>query len=138
LNIEYVNSLSVEEFNFLRVSVGWNAIEKNLAAKGLQNSAFTVCARFEKNAVGMARVITDYGYVVYIADVIVLPQYQGKGIGSEIMKRVMDYILENTMQGQQKYIALMAAKGKENFYEKFGFAKRPNDKLGCGMTIWLE
>ena len=86
----------------------------------------------------MARVITDYGYVAYIADVIVLPEYQGKGIGGEIMRRVMAYIKDRTAPGQCMYIALMAAEGKEGFYERFGFKKRPAGNLGCGMTLWYE
>jgi GNAT superfamily N-acetyltransferase len=138
MNIEYTNTLTPEEFNALRVAVGWGAIENSLAVKGLENTAFTICVRDTDKAIGMARVITDYGYVVYIADVIVLPEYQGNGIGTEIMTRVMAYINANIAPGQGKYIALMASKGREEFYEKFGFVKRPNDTLGCGMTVWLS
>ena len=138
MEILYTNSLTPEESNLLRVSVGWNKIENSLAAKGLENTAFIVCARHAGKAVGMARVITDYGYVVYIADMIVLPDYQGHGIGGEIMSRIMDYINENTAQGHCKYIGLHASKGKEEFYEKYGFIKRPADNLGCGMTQWID
>jgi hypothetical protein len=31
----------------------------------------------------------------------------------------------------------MAAKGKEPFYEKFGFLLRPNEKTGAGMDQWF-
>ena len=31
-------------------------------------------------------------------------------------------------------IDLMAAKGKERFYEEFGFEKRPSNNFGCGFT----
>ena len=138
MNVTYTNTLTADEFNALRSAVDWNVIENSLAAKGLEHTAFLVCVRDGEKAVGMARIISDYGYVVYIADVIVLPEYQGKGLGREIMSRIMGYIKDNTTQGQSKYIALMAAKGKEEFYEKFGFVKRPTDSLGSGMTIWYE
>jgi GNAT superfamily N-acetyltransferase len=138
MTIEYTNSITLEEANKLRVSVGWGEIELEQATIGIKNTAFLICARHEGNAVGMARVITDYGYVVYVADMIVLPEYQGKGIGGEIMSRVMSYINENTLQGQSKYIGLHASKGKEAFYEKFGLTQRPTDNLGCGMTMWFE
>ena len=29
-------------------------------------------------------------------------------------------------------------KGKEAFYEKFGFKVRPNEDAGVGMDQWLE
>ncbi len=31
-----------------------------------------------------------------------------------------------------------AATGKEPFYEKYGFTRRPNDRLGAGMTIFWQ
>jgi hypothetical protein len=33
-------------------------------------------------------------------------------------------------------INLMAARGKEGFYKKFGFIERPNDEKGAGMSQW--
>lgn len=138
MNIKYENTLTVEEFNFLRAAVGWTAVEISLAAKGLENTAFTLCVRDGEKAIGMARVITDYGYIVFVADVVVLPEYQGRGIGGEIMRRVMAYIKENIAPGQKKAVQLMSAKGKEAFYEKYGFEKRPNENRGHGMVVWLE
>jgi len=34
---------------------------------------------------------------------------------------------------ERAIIGLMAAKGKERFYKKYGFIERPNDNLGAGM-----
>ncbi|MCL2884601.1 MAG: GNAT family N-acetyltransferase [Oscillospiraceae bacterium] len=138
MNIEYTNVLTPEEFNALRAAVGWDTIEDSLAIAGLEHTAFMVCARDGGQAVGMARVITDCGYVVYISDVVVRPGYQGQGIGREMLKWVMAYIEENIAPGQRKSIFLMAAQGKEAFYEKFGFIRRPTDALGCGMSQRLE
>ncbi|WP_406670666.1 hypothetical protein V7O67_01860 [Methanolobus sp. ZRKC4] len=38
---------------------------------------------------------------------------------------------------EYSYITLMSAKGRENFYEKFGFFKRPTDEHGYGMMVEL-
>jgi ribosomal protein S18 acetylase RimI-like enzyme len=138
MSIIYTESLTVEAYNGLRKSVNWSAIEEPLAKKGLEHTAFVISANDEGVPVGMARVITDYGYIVYIADVIVRPDYQGMGIGRALMSNVMAYIDENISPGQGKFINLMAAPDKEGFYEKFGFIKRPNDTLGCGMTQWVQ
>lgn len=32
-------------------------------------------------------------------------------------------------------VILLAAKGRESFYEQFGFVKRPNEREGCGMNL---
>ena len=84
----------------------------------------------------MARVIGDGIMVFYIQDVIVLPQYQRQGIGSIMMNKIMQYIKANSVNNT--IIGLMSASGKEEFYEKYGFIKRPNEKMGCGMTQFYE
>jgi ribosomal protein S18 acetylase RimI-like enzyme len=84
----------------------------------------------------MARIIGDGGMVYYIQDVIVIPDYQRQGIGTQMMDRIMAYIRLHA--SQSTIIGLMSAVGKEAFYEKYGFMVRPTDKLGAGMTIFWK
>jgi len=35
-------------------------------------------------------------------------------------------------------VNLMSAKGREPFYEKFGFNVRPNENRGAGMDQWIQ
>jgi len=67
-------------------------------------------------------------------DVLVLPEYQRKGIGKTMMSKIMEYVRSKLSEGYFIQVDLMVAKGKEKFYEKFGFVKRPDDNFGCGMT----
>ncbi len=136
-NIEYKHTISVINYNILRKSVGWSEIKINQAQRGIDNSAFIVSAVIEDKTIGMTRVVSDSGYIVIIVDVIVLPQYQGNGIGKTMMKMVMEYINNSISKGEGIMVNLMAAKGRESFYKKFGFTERPNDKLGAGMTQWI-
>jgi len=77
------------------------------------------------------------GLQALVMDVIVLPEYQGRGIGKELMKRVMEY-LDNLSRDGGIFVNLMSAQGREGFYEQFGFERRPNDKRGPGMTLWIS
>lgn len=52
------------------------------------------------------------------------------------MKRIMDYIDKKACNGA--VVGLMSAKGKEKFYEKFGFWMRPNNHFGSGMMQFWE
>ena len=40
--------------------------------------------------------------------------------------------------GWKVKVILLAAAGRESFYEQFGFVKRPNDHEGCGMNLILR
>jgi GNAT superfamily N-acetyltransferase len=123
-----------DEYNRLRGMVGWGVYEREVAERALPNSLYCVCALTEAMVVGMARVVGDGGLVYYVQDVIVLPDFQRQGIGTAMMNRIMGYVQSHA--SENSIVGLMAAKGRETFYERYGFVKRPNEKLGCGMTIF--
>ncbi len=138
MEITYVNSITVEDYNYLRKSVGWYEVPAHKVKRGLDNSTYIIAAKYEGKTVGMARVVSDGGCVALIVDVIVHPKYQGKGIGTAMMNMVMEYLHNNLDSGEGISVILMTAKGKEAFYKKFGFIERPNEKLGAGMSMWLQ
>lgn len=135
--IIYEDYISVEDYNRLRDSVGWNKIKPERAEVGLKNS-ICFAAYDDETAIGLARIITDGGYVTAIYDVIVHPDYQKQGIGKDLMNLVMEYIGNTLDVGENQMICLFSAKGKEAFYKKFGFQERPNEELGAGMTQWVK
>ncbi len=102
---------------------------------GLHNSLFSVCVIFENEVVGCGRIIGDSGIYFYIQDVIVLPDFQGKGIGKRIMDAIMDYLKTYAHSGA--FVGLMAAKGTSKFYERYGFMERSNDSPGM-FRRWKE
>ncbi|MBN1364382.1 MAG: GNAT family N-acetyltransferase [Syntrophaceae bacterium] len=128
--------VSLESFKTLRKSVGWPLPPDRSIEKSLSNTEYCVTAYVDSEIVGMGRIVGDKGFIYFIADVIVKPAFQGKKIGAKIMNSIMLYLEENAPENS--YITLMAAKGKEEFYEKFGFFKRPTEKYGCGMMIELR
>ena len=135
---EITNTITPEEYMELRQVVCWSSFPLEEAAEGLKNSAVLCCIRDNGKPIGLGRTVSDHGYVVYIADVIVRPEYQGQGLGREIMEYLLDEIKSSLKPGYKVMISLLAAKGKEEFYNKFGFVDRPNEWYGCGMHQWLE
>ena len=137
MNIEYKNYISVEDYTKLRDSVGFRKIPIRQATIGLQNTAYQVAALDEDKVVGMARILWDGGYTAYLADVIVHPDYQGKHIGNQMVKNIIDYLQSQMEPGEGILLSLGAAEKKEPFYLKLGFQNRPNDHQGAGMSQWL-
>ncbi len=127
---------SAAQYNQLRAAVGWGVYAEGVIERSLPNTLYSLCALVDGELVGMARVIGDGGMVYYIQDVIVLPAYQHQGIGTQMMDRVMDYLCAHA--SHNTIIGLMAACGKEPFYDKYGFTRRPTDHLGAGMTMFWD
>ena len=75
------------------------------------------------------------GYIYfYLQDVIVLPEYQGNGVGYKIVEKLNDLVLSVARPGT--YIGLMAAENASGLYEKFGFTRRPEN--APGMNKWVS
>jgi GNAT superfamily N-acetyltransferase len=122
------------DYNRLRQKVAWGEYDESVIAAALPRSLYAVCAWAGEELVGMARVIGDGGLVYYIQDLIVLPEHQGRGIGSAMMARLMAYVAAHA--SPNTIVGLMAARGKEPFYERYGFTARPTERLGAGMTLF--
>ena len=134
----FYHDLSAEEYVRLRSSVGWTPLIREQAQSCLENSDFIVSCRESDETVGCARVFWDKGYIAYLADVIVMPEYQGQGIGKALVSECIKYIDSQLKEGWRIKIVLVSAKGKEAFYEKRGFRIRPNEEDGAGMDMWRQ
>lgn len=126
------NALSCEDYLRLRESVGWLNFSKEQSKKALENSLYTVAAAECGKIIGMGRLIGDGMYYI-IADVVVHPTYQNKGIGREILQRLIAFVDRETPTGGRSSIQLIAEKGKEAFYQKVGFRLIPHEYCGSGM-----
>jgi predicted N-acetyltransferase YhbS len=137
MNITYTNNISTNDYLFLREAVGFKPLTERQAKLALENHSFMIVAMDGNKTVGMSRLVFDKAYVAVIVDVIVLPKYQRCGIGKHMIRCLMDYLEDAYIPGEHILVLLMAARGKEVFYKKFGFIERPNEAYGAGMSQWL-
>lgn len=91
------------------------------------NSMFTCFAYAGDLLAGAGRVLADGLDCAYIADVAVHPDHQGRGLGTEIIRR-----LAERASGHKKII-LYARAGTEGFYRKLGFLH-----MDTAMAIWHD
>jgi GNAT superfamily N-acetyltransferase len=125
---------SAEEYVAFRRAVGWSAVALDAAERGLAASRFAVTARDGAGrAVAMARVVGDGAVYLYVQDVVVLPEWQGRGLGRRLMAAVMDWIRSTAVPGT--FVGLMAAEGVTEFYLPYGFIVRPSDRPGMGFVV---
>ena len=131
------NVLDVDTYLMLRRKVKWKPLTKEQAKKALENSLYTVVAYENGKPVGMGRVVGDGAVICYVQDLIVIPEYQGSGIGYRLLQNIKEFVLELKIPGTEMMFDLMCAKGREHFYKNCGFIERPTDKLGPGMIQYL-
>lgn len=85
----------------------------------LDNANVTITAWDGERLVGIARSLTDFTYVAYLADLAVDADYQRKGIGWRLVQETKDRL------GRRCMIVLLAAPKANEYYAKIGFEPNP-------------
>ena len=136
--IRYTEQITPEEYMELRGKMGWSVFPIEEAELCVKNAYLMLCVRDGEKAVGVARLLWDGGYVAFLSDLMVDPEYQGQGIGRKLMETVIQRIKDQMKPGFKVKLTLNSSKGKEAFYQLFGFRERPNEDAGAAMDQWLS
>ena len=76
----------------LYASVGWTAYTDapDVLHRGFERSLLTFAAYEGETLVGLARAVGDGETIVLMQDLLVFPQYQRRGIGTALMRAMME------------------------------------------------
>ena len=85
---------------------------KAQAERSLANQLFSIAAVKDDEIIGIARLIGDAAIFWYINDVWVLPAYQRQGIGSNMVKRLIQYVRKTSIPDTSVSLCLYECKGK--------------------------
>ena len=129
------NNKNVQEFNFLYDSVGWGSYDEGISKIALDNTFYSISVYDDDKIIGYGRLIGDTICFVYIQDIMVRKEYQSQKTGTLIMNKLLEKIKELQKINPDLRVYLGASKGKEKFYEKFGFVTRIDAGLGAGMIL---
>ncbi|WP_440988922.1 GNAT family N-acetyltransferase [Haloarchaeobius baliensis] len=127
-----------ERFVELRDAAGMSHRTLEAARAGVPNShhAVTVVAREDgtETVVGMGRVVGDGGTVFQLTDIVVHPDHQGRGLGTEITDALVTHLRETAPESA--YVNLMA--DVDGFYERWGFEPTAPASRGMFLRIGEE
>ena len=127
MEIKEYKEYQEDEIQTLYAAVGWTAYTEDLAAlkRGFQNSLLVLAAYEDGELIGLIRAVGDGATVVFVQDLLVAPQKQRRGVGTALLKAVLDRYsnvrqLLLTTDNTPKTIA---------FYKSLGFSDLST--LGC-------
>lgn len=96
-------------------------------AEIFSNSRYKCFVYDGQKLVGIGRALADGRDCSYLCDIAVHPDYQGTGLGRQIVERLIEF-----SKGHKKII-LYASPGKEGFYAKLGFKM-----MNTAMAIFAD
>jgi GNAT superfamily N-acetyltransferase len=114
--ITYVDSVDgISSESLSGFFVGWSSPPSPVThLKMLQRSSHVVLAMHKGRAVGFINAVSDNTLAAYIPLLEVLPDYQGRGIGSELVQRVL------TLLEGMYMVDLVCDEDMIGFYERLG------------------
>jgi GNAT superfamily N-acetyltransferase len=77
--------------------------------------------------VGFGRVVSDYAVFAYLADIFVMPEYQGRGIGKALVRAMVE-----AAQLQDLQVMLLRTRDAHGLYTPFGFQALPRHEEMMG------
>lgn len=83
----------------------------------LRHANLVVTAWDDSRMVGIARTLTDFSYVGYLADLAVRVSHQHRGIGTELIRRTRE------VMGERSMLVLLSAPKATQYYPRIGFTK---------------
>jgi len=110
-------------------TTGWNTMYRRTPAQlaaALRESWYLQTAYRGDALVGAGRLVSDGVLYAVVFDLIVFPEWRGRGVGSAILHRLLDHAAEAGIPD----VLLFAARGTEPFYQRHGFVPRPTEAPG--------
>ncbi|MBI3726461.1 GNAT family N-acetyltransferase [bacterium] len=113
--------VDVEKLSALLAAVGWHDRARDLdrLARSVEGSRWVVTAWEGARLVGFCRAFTDGAFTAYVGLAAVLPDYQRRGIGREMVRRLME--------GHDRIAFVLHARAEvQPFYRKLGYQDAPD------------
>ncbi|MRN53622.1 GNAT family N-acetyltransferase [Paenibacillus monticola] len=123
-----------EDYFQLFQSTGWNPEgdwTQEMLHEAARNSWYIVTVYDGDKLVASGRMVSDGIIQCFICEMMVLPEYQNQGLGKDILSRLITHAKDKGI----RWIQLASAKGKQGFYEKFGFQARAVDAPGMNLFL---
>ena len=99
------------------------------------NSVESTSVETRREVIGFARMTSDAAFVATVWDLVVAPPYQGKGIGTAIVERMIAKAKE-TAPGM--VVNLCAVAEAENMYKRIGFRKNEEEVIAMQFNPALQ
>ena len=120
-------SIAPEQLETLCSTVGWLPRPLDRVQQSLDNSFSCITAwqinDRQKQLIGFARAVSDGTFQAILLDLVVHPDFQGRGIGKTIVKTLIQQLNHYQIQD----ITLLASPQIADFYHKLGFIAQPNN-----------
>lgn len=131
-----VKDITIDDFISIRKALGWKTINYDQIKKALDNTMYKVSIIENDKVIAIGRLVGDYSCKGVLSDIIVLPEYQGFGIGKIVVTTLFEMVDKGLKSGDKFQIEATPTAGNREFYIKCGMKYKPENQ--DGVYLWIE
>lgn len=135
MNYKITYNISPDDFQSIRASVNWNKLNYLQVERALKNSMINVSIFDDDLCIGVGRIVGDNILKGMLTDIMVRPEYQGKGVGKLILSNLISKLYSMVNEGDCFQLEASPTANNREFYIKCGLKYKPENQDGVYMWI---
>ena len=127
--------IDVKDFVTIREDLNWNSISENIIKKAIKGSMVNISIFDNKKCVGVGRIVGDGVLKGLLTDVMVLKEYQNKGVGKILVTSLIKELSDMINDGECFQLEANPTANNRAFYIKCGLKYKPENQDGVYLCI---
>lgn len=130
------NTIKPEDFVNIRANLNWNYVPCDLAKKVIEGSMVNISVFDDDKCVGVGRIVEDNALKGMLTDVMVIREYQNKGVGKMIVLSLIKELYKLIKEGESFQLEASPTANNRDFYIKCGLKYKPENQ--DGVYLWIR
>lgn len=130
------NMIDPNDFINIRSSLNWNHIPYNLVMKAIKGSMVNISVFDNNKCIGVGRIVGDHALKGMLTDIMVIKEYQNKGVGKMIVTSLISELDKLIKEGESFQLEASPTANNRAFYIKCGMKYKPENQ--DGVYLWIR
>ena len=136
MNFSVKKEINANDFINIRHSLNWNMIPKKLVESAIDGSMINISVFDNDKCIGVGRIVGDGALKGMLTDIMVLKEYQNKGVGKLIVTSLIKELENMVKDGYCFQLEASPTANNRKFYLKCGLKYKPENQ--DGVYLWIR
>ena len=136
MNLIVKDKIETTDFVNIRNNLNWNPLPHDLVKKALDGSMINISVFDQEKCVGVGRIVGDKVLKGMLTDIMVMKEYQNKGIGKIIVTTLISKLNDQIKTGESFQLEASPTANNREFYIKCGLKYKPENQ--DGVYLWIR
>lgn len=129
-------NINQDDFINIRENLNWKKLPYDLIQKALEGSMINVSIFDNDKCIGVGRIVGDKALKGMLTDIMVIKEYQNKGVGKLIVTTLINELNKQIKKGNSFQLEASPTSNNREFYIKCGLKYKPENQ--DGVYLWIR